>query len=264
MASTEEGRALSDEHRRAQARLGGSFRAVAPELDSLIDLGDLDGSFPDWYAGYSGLRAAGQQTSTAMATAYLGEFARVEGAGELVAGRLPQNELTAITNAHISVVRAVKARIAGGMSPEEAWRIQSAIAYGRLTQSVLDAGRAVITRADFRYSGRPGRWRRISDGQPCAFCAMLVGRGPVYSEQTADFESHDHCGCGAEPVVGEWEPTELEALWRSSYLQAAKDAANENGPKWARTAAGKGNILEKMRRNTPTLFHDGVFPKGTK
>ena len=24
------------------------------------------------------------------------------------------------------------------------------------------------------------RWRRVSDGNPCAWCAMLVGRGPVY------------------------------------------------------------------------------------
>jgi hypothetical protein len=28
---------------------------------------------------------------------------------------------------------------------------------------------------------------------------MLLGRGGVYTEATADFESHDHCGCWSEP-----------------------------------------------------------------
>jgi hypothetical protein len=29
---------------------------------------------------------------------------------------------------------------------------------------------------------------------------MLIGRGAVYSEATADFQSHDHCNCQAEPA----------------------------------------------------------------
>lgn len=42
-------------------------------------------------------------------------------------------------------------------------------------------------------------WQRVGVGD-CNFCAMLIGRGAVYSEATADFEAHDHCQCGAEPV----------------------------------------------------------------
>lgn len=42
-------------------------------------------------------------------------------------------------------------------------------------------------------------WQRVGAGE-CDFCAMLIGRGAVYSEASADFQSHDHCNCGAEPA----------------------------------------------------------------
>lgn len=33
---------------------------------------------------------------------------------------------------------------------------------------------------------------------------MLAYRGPTYSESSADFGAHDHCGCSAEPqFIGE-------------------------------------------------------------
>jgi hypothetical protein len=42
-------------------------------------------------------------------------------------------------------------------------------------------------------------WARTGAGD-CDFCAMLIGRGAVYTEASADFQSHDHCQCGSEPV----------------------------------------------------------------
>lgn len=41
-------------------------------------------------------------------------------------------------------------------------------------------------------------WRRTGLGR-CDFCRMLIGRGAVYREATADFAAHDNCSCGAEP-----------------------------------------------------------------
>lgn len=43
-------------------------------------------------------------------------------------------------------------------------------------------------------------WMRVGDGNTCEFCAMLLGRGAVYSEASADFAAHDHCGCVAVPA----------------------------------------------------------------
>lgn len=43
-------------------------------------------------------------------------------------------------------------------------------------------------------------WKRVGDGSSCSFCSMLLSRGAVYTEATADFHAHDHCGCSAEPA----------------------------------------------------------------
>lgn len=43
-------------------------------------------------------------------------------------------------------------------------------------------------------------WQRIADGNACAFCSMIASRGTVFSEATADFASHDGCGCSAVPA----------------------------------------------------------------
>lgn len=44
-------------------------------------------------------------------------------------------------------------------------------------------------------------WQRIGAGQ-CrnGFCDMLIARGAVYTEATADFAAHDHCKCSAIPA----------------------------------------------------------------
>jgi hypothetical protein len=43
-------------------------------------------------------------------------------------------------------------------------------------------------------------WKRVGGGSSCDFCSMLLGRGAVYTEASADFEAHDHCNCGAAPA----------------------------------------------------------------
>lgn len=45
-------------------------------------------------------------------------------------------------------------------------------------------------------------WQRVGSGSSCEFCQMLLGRGAVYTEASADFEAHDHDDCGAEPAWG--------------------------------------------------------------
>jgi hypothetical protein len=42
-------------------------------------------------------------------------------------------------------------------------------------------------------------WKRTGAGK-CSFCAMLIGRGAVYTQTSVQFKSHDHCGCSAAPA----------------------------------------------------------------
>ncbi|MDN5931872.1 MAG: hypothetical protein L0I24_12555 [Pseudonocardia sp.] len=73
-------------------------------------------------------------------------------------------------------------------------------ASGAATRHVLTGGRQsllTLVEGDMKAIG----WIRVTDGDPCAWCALLAGRGPVYrSEQTASFSAHDACACSAEPV----------------------------------------------------------------
>lgn len=46
-------------------------------------------------------------------------------------------------------------------------------------------------------------WQRVGVGEcKSGFCDMLIARGAVYSEATADFAAHDHCQCSAVPAWG--------------------------------------------------------------
>lgn len=59
-------------------------------------------------------------------------------------------------------------------------------------------------------------WQRVGSGE-CAFCDMLIGRGAVYTEATADFASHDHCKCSAAPAF-EGQPRPVRP-----YTPSARD-----------------------------------------
>lgn len=70
-------------------------------------------------------------------------------------------------------------------------------------------------------------WQRVGSGS-CAFCAMLIGRGAVYSQSTADFASHDHCHCSAVPAFdGHPRPVQpyTPSEWRGSDADRARARA---------------------------------------
>lgn len=68
---------------------------------------------------------------------------------------------------------------------------------GGLQRRIANFSRLTVTGSSVADPSAVG-WRRVGLGR-CTFCRMLIGRGAVYSEATADFKCHDHCTCGAEP-----------------------------------------------------------------
>lgn len=71
---------------------------------------------------------------------------------------------------------------------------------GGTQRRIADHVRYTVARSSIADPGARG-WRRVGDGKTCPFCSMLIGRGAVYTKATADFDSHDSCGCSAIP---EW------------------------------------------------------------
>ncbi|GAA1891785.1 VG15 protein [Williamsia serinedens] len=77
-----------------------------------------------------------------------------------------------------------------------------ALISGGLVKRVMTAGRDTIIDNVERDPQARG-WQRKARPDGCAFCQMLAGRAIVYrSRTTADFASHDNCGCTCVPAFG--------------------------------------------------------------
>lgn len=94
-------------------------------------------------------------------------------------------------------------------------------AAGAASRHVLTGGRkSLLTLLD--EDPQALGWARVTDGDPCAFCAMLASRGPVYrSREQAAFQPHDACACQPEPVYSRdslWpgRAREFQELWRET------------------------------------------------
>jgi hypothetical protein len=68
-------------------------------------------------------------------------------------------------------------------------------------------------------------WQRVGEGA-CrnGFCDMLIARGAVYTEATADFAAHDHCKCQAVPAFG-GEPLPVKPYTPSTRRTSDADRA---------------------------------------
>lgn len=86
---------------------------------------------------------------------------------------------------------------------------------GTASRIALDGGRTTLIES-VKHDPVALGWYRVTDGDPCAFCALLASRpsmkhedgsfrkGSLYrSEETASFLAHDHCGCSAAPIFSQ-------------------------------------------------------------
>ena len=229
---------------------------------SLLDVADLDASSAAWLPVYVDLMRSRYAMSQRLAQRYLDRYRAVEmPSGEAVTATPAFDTAQAYTSARIAGPITVKALIGRGVEPERALvAVRGPLAL-RAQKWALNGGRRTVVES--ARATRGATWRRVSDGSPCAFCAMLVSRSLVHSasyRQPPDFKAHPKCGCTAEEVYGPTEPTEVERAWIDAYDQAAGQARAAGEPVVAPTRRnGRDTVLWRMRRNRPDLFHDGVL-----
>lgn len=165
-----------------------------------LDWRNLEGTYPAWFTGASALIARDRSRSAGLASLYLKAHRMAAGIpGEpavRLAGAAPVEQVA--TAMRVTTLVAIKRSTMAGKTAELAMRDAFVQSSGAATRLVLDAGRDTI-RATAVADPRTAGWQRVTSGG-CDFCTMLAGRGAVYSEATADFASHDHCACSAEPV----------------------------------------------------------------
>lgn len=202
---------LAERQRREQERAADAVAALMRALFlRVVDPADLDGSFTRLHAAALPVLAQARKRSAALALPFYDDCRAAAG---LTPGHpavvVPGLDVAAATTS-LAVTGPVTAKRALGNGLEMPDALDRALraTLGYAARATLAGGRETViaaAKADPEARG----WARVSDGKPCAFCAMLVSRGPVYSEASGAFRAHDKCGCGIRPwFKGDdgWDP----------------------------------------------------------
>jgi hypothetical protein len=172
---------------------------------SLLDPDDLDSTFERWLTAALPIIQGQRGTSAQMAAKYLDQFKKLELGS---AARLP---LVLASHANVEAV-TTSLLVTGPLS------IKSAMARSAPLARAITTAQANTSAAAMRHVLNGGRdttiftvrddpqavgWARTTSGRACAFCITLASRGAVYREDSVDFEAHDHCSCGIEPMYSD-------------------------------------------------------------
>ncbi|WP_328604780.1 hypothetical protein OG943_32760 [Amycolatopsis sp. NBC_00345] len=236
MAATPAGRAATTAHRLAQGHI--SARVVAEVLGLWRSLDPLRLTDPGWTGQVLAALARHREDSAALAARYYRDFRRAEVPAAAAFAPRPAQAGTsapwrnrAATSLRVTGTRVVARLILGGLDPARALDKAGPGVAAASSRHVLEAGR-VIVQTTLRADPAARGWLRVTDGDPCAFCAMLASRGAIdtpvlyRSERSATTtaatgeEYHDGCGCQAEPVFGRAvlpdTSQRFAALWETS------------------------------------------------
>lgn len=249
MASSVEGRELTEANRVGQLAVAATAQEVSRFLWDDLDVANLDRSAARWMPAQVAAVQRFHGQSNSLADTYLRNYQGAE-IGSVIEPQLPAFDAGLTTNALLLAGPArIKAFIGKGWPPDEAKSKALTKFNGIVSRQVLGGGRGAVDlteRGDRKAKG----WRRVTDGNPCTFCAMVCARGPVYgSEQRAmeiggtGLQFHGSCGCTAEIIYGEWTPTEREQAYIDTYEKSAKEAEAEGQSRTQDT------VLWRMRRN---------------
>lgn len=242
--TTPEGLALLGAHDKIVARYVDAAVATVLGIQAeTLDPWDLDGSAPRYEAAATAALRDYRESLARQSTATYSALREIETA-DLPRRPPPYVPVLAAVDA---VSLATSLRVTGPVAVKRAMKkglpyaLSSAASQtaGMATRVVEGGGRGVMIGNSRRDPAARG-WLRRSGGTPCPFCAMLISRGPVYTEVTARFAAHDNCHCKAVPFFREdgwtgqsrefkdlWEESRrtgisFESLYRDRYLSKAK------------------------------------------
>lgn len=231
MATTALATELTDAHRAAQLAVrAGSLRNLLA-LWRVVDPANLSGTIDTFTHAAVLLAQAGDAESAGLAAQYYSLFRRAEG----IAGAAPAMSIGArpAVDALAGSIRG--AALSGIINARRAGKSLAVASdnglvkvIGTVGKLILAGGRRTIITA-VQHDRQALGFQRVTSGDPCSFCRMLAGRGPVYkSDASAGFEPHDSCGCTAETVYQHGGDRDRSAEFAKEY-QAAQTWARGNG-----------------------------------
>lgn len=212
----------------------------------ILDPTNIDAGLDAWLTSALSAIQEYRLASARLAGSYVTAFSAAEGGAAFsprVAGFVnPEQVITSLT---ITGPVRFKAGVAAGKTTARAMRDARTSSAAAAMRHAMDGGRETVLNG---VEGDPNAigWARAASGGACAFCALLASRGPVYSEDTGRFRSHDGCNCSLEPVYERlgrdaWPPGSAE--YRELYDETAKGTKDP--------AAAFRSALD-AERSTPT------------
>ncbi|MER5903029.1 hypothetical protein ABT150_23470 [Streptomyces mirabilis] len=181
----------------------------------LMNPAKVDASWPAVRAALTPIVQQAREQSAALARAAYGDARRGAGVadGEFdPLGPLPLALKRLESALDVTGPVEFKKAIAAGKTPQEAMDAAAVRMVGSTQYLALEGGRQAMQRSiesDERATG----YARVTDSDPCAWCAMLASRGPVYktAKTAGDPRAganryHDHCACQAWPAFTNNEP----------------------------------------------------------
>lgn len=232
---------LADQYRLQQQMLAAVFaRDLAQLIRALFDLGNPGGSWRALRLAMRSLIRDRRQQSAQLAGPYYNRARQAEGLPPILIPPpidLVEERLDKTLNAAGIAVFDRAERL--GATPEQARDRMVVTLTGSGGTLVLEGGRSVIQEALAEDEDALG-WIRVTDSDPCAWCAMLASRGAVYkSAETAgrgtnsqfkgsgEFKFHDHDGCHAIPIYSDDHPFQQRS--EDLYDQWRRETAGESG-----------------------------------
>ena len=217
-----------DAYRLEQARLAGRAATVALSAwQAFVDPVGLDATFPLFSLAVGAMVQDMSSEAAQAATEFYGaqrEAAGVPGTAPRATFRPDPRAVTGslIVQGPVSVKRAMTA----GRTVVEADAAAASKVAAAAYRHVANAGRLTVARKVLADPGAYG-YARASDGNPCAFCAMLVSRGPVYKRDSGTGSKyHDRCGCYLVPSFSQQsEPSPAAAALRELWNKSGGDFA---------------------------------------
>lgn len=245
MASGVQSRFAATEYQRQAIRFAGKYAGYYSELGRLWRSGKMNDT--QYVRLCVELERAGHDGSAAMAAKFVSDFRKLNGVDP---GLIVYDEFDAAA----ALARSIATTRIMASDPDRAGDTIDRMAVG-FNRAVLNAGRDTVEWS----AGTQGRsWRRVTDGDPCAFCAMLATRSDYTTKERAlttghtrrhkrgskrplGSRYHDHCGCTVVEVVGPWEPNKADAGYQRTY-EKAREWVDYHG-----LSQSPSNILKAMR-----------------
>lgn len=229
MADTATGQELTAQQRATQIALRAKALSEFLKLWPLLDPARLDTTAAGWIGAVLDWMQRHKPQSATAAGDYYRAYRAAE-TGELVPPKVALVRSVNVERARTGLIVTgpvqIKHLTGNGASAEQASAAALQSAAGTAVREVLAGGRETIVVTAERDRMAIG-FARVTDGDPCYFCALLASRGPVY--KTADTATstatgvpyHSNCACTAEPVFrhgGTWPGQARE--WRTLYEES--------------------------------------------